>query len=65
MKKYWKVFGYWKDDKTEFSNYIVSNYNDASDNDDDVFFYGISEEDMRLSSEDDALDFVITSFTQI
>jgi hypothetical protein len=65
MRKYWNVSGYFKDDKTEFSDYIVTNFNDATYDDEDIFFYGITEDDMRLSHEDDALDFVITSFKLI
>ena len=65
MKKYWLIDGYWKDDKSTFTDYIVTNYNDASDKDDDVFYYGLSEADLRSSCESDGLEFIVTSYTEL
>ena len=68
MSKYFKINGYWKDDNTKFEGYIVKEYNDCGDNDDDVFFYGLSEKDIQaaiIDKGDDILDFVITDYKEI
>jgi hypothetical protein len=66
MKNLFLIDGYYKDDKSEFTNYLVSEYDDAPlDCDDDVFFYGLSENDIIdaiKSGEDTALEFVITGY---
>lgn len=62
------INGYWKDDKSEFSNYTVSSYHDNEDNDDDIFYYGLTESDIKEAikeKEDNILEFVITSYTKI
>jgi hypothetical protein len=64
MRKYWIINGYWKDDKTEFTDYVVTNYDD-DDGDENVFYYGLNESDLANSSEDDALEFVVTSYDEI
>jgi len=68
MSKYFKVSGYWKDDKTEFNDLIVKEFDDAEENESDddlIFFYGLGEQELKDSSDDDALEFVITSFEEI
>ena len=62
--KLFKVNGYFKDDRSEFSDYLIAEYDHAPDgySDDDIFYYGLSEEQIQKSSEDDGLDFVITSY---
>lgn len=71
------ISGYWKDDKTEFEDYIVSEFDGFSGDEetgidgeglteDDYFFYGLSERDIQeaiKSGEDTCQDFVITSYT--
>ena len=61
------INGYWKDDKSEFSGYIVNEYDDCPKGmeDDDIFFYGLSETEIQAAikeGEDTNLDFVITSY---
>lgn len=61
------INGYWKDDHVEFYDYLVSPFDSVGDdqNDDDIFYFGLSEQDIidSIKSEgDDALEFVITSY---
>ena len=45
MSKYFSIDGYWKDDKSEFSGYIVKEFDDVEedeDRDNKIFFYGLS-----------------------
>jgi len=61
------INGYWKDDKSEFSDYVVSSYDDNAD-DDDIFYFGLSESDIQQAikdKEDNILEFVITSYTKL
>lgn len=57
------ISGYWIDNGSEFSNYLVTSSEDNGD-DDDVFFYGLNEEDLRslLNNTNTHLEFVITSY---
>jgi hypothetical protein len=68
MSKYFTIDGYWIDNKESFSGYIVKEFDNASEDDDNVFFYGMSENDLQeaiKSKEDTTLDFVITNYQQI
>ena len=63
------ISGFYKDDKTEFKDYLVYAYDCAPEdediNDEDIFFYGLSEEQIISaikSGENTDLDFVITSY---
>lgn len=61
------INGYWKDDKSEFSDYVVSSHNDIGD-DDNVFYYGLNESKIQQAikdKENNILEFVITSYTKI
>ncbi len=62
--KVFSIDGYFKDDKTEFYGYLVAEYDQTPEGweDEDFFFYGLSEEEIQSSSEDDCLDFVITNY---
>lgn len=66
MSNYFTINGYWKDDHTEFTNCVVKSTDDSDyDNDDDIFYYGLSENDIKECikfGEDTALEFVITSY---
>ena len=70
MSKYFEISGYWKDDKSEFSGYIVKEYDDSEENDelnDLIFYYGLGENDIKYSIDtggNDQLDFVITSYVE-
>lgn len=65
--KVFSIDGYWKDDKVEFQGYLVYEYDDLhpSIDDDDILYYGLSEEDIKSAIQDGentTLDFVITSY---
>lgn len=67
MAKLFKISGYWKDDKSEFNDYLVCEYDDCPENmnDDDIFYYGLSEEEIKSAIKDGAdtgLEFVITRY---
>ncbi len=70
-RQYFEIDGYWKDDNTEFEGYIVTNFDDAevdeegNEVDDNVFFYGLDEEEIKQAIEDGentGLEFVITDY---
>lgn len=69
MSKYFSIDGYWLDDKSEFNGLIVKEYDDMNEEeDDDVFFYGMGESDLKNAIEDGeetTLDFVITSYEEV
>jgi len=63
------ISGFFKDDKSEFSDYLVYEYDSAPEdediNEDAIFFYGLSEEQIKEAikyPENSTLDFVITSY---
>lgn len=64
-----KVFivdGYWKDDGTEFEDYLIAEYDHTPEgrDDEEFFYYGLSESDLKKSCMEDGLEFVITSFKE-
>jgi len=62
------INGYWKDDKSEFSDYKVSSYDDNAEHDDEIFYFGLNESDIKEAikdKEDNILEFVITSYTKL
>ena len=69
MSKYFSINGYYKDDKSEFEGYIIKEYDDVDEELDDlIFFYGLSESNIKEAIDDggeDILDFVITSYYEI
>lgn len=68
MSKYFSIEGYWKDDLSEFSGYIVKEYDDEEDDEDEVFYYGMSENDIIdaiANPDENVLEFVITSYEEI
>jgi hypothetical protein len=62
--KIFSIDGYFKEDKTEFYGYLVAEYDQTPEGweDEDFFYYGLSEGDLKASSEDDCLEFVITNY---
>lgn len=54
------VNGYWKDDKSEIKDYIMSS--DTEDFGDDVFYSGVTKEQLE---DGDFGDFQITSYEEI
>jgi len=72
VRKYFKIEGYWEDSKEEFSDLIVTNYDDHELDEDgneidiDVFEYGWSEENLKQSlNTPDVTGFVITNYEEI
>ena len=63
----YRVSGYWKDNKSEFNDYLITEYDDVPKgyDDDDIFYYGLSEDDLKNSSKDDILEFVITDYEPV
>ena len=63
------INGFWKDDKTKFSDYVVTEYDDnADDDDDEIFYFGLSEEEIKeaiKSGWNTELEFVITSYSKL
>lgn len=61
-----RISGYWKEDRSEFEGYLVSEYDDViEDLDKKIFYYGLGEKDIIDAMEnpdDNRLDFVITSY---
>jgi hypothetical protein len=73
MDKYFSISGYWKEDPTDnFEDYLVkeSTVVGTDEEDEAIFFYGLTEEEIKNSIEDgkngvdeDDLEFVITSYS--
>ena len=62
------INGYWKDDKTKFSDYLVTDYDDNAEDEDEIFYFGLNEEEIKEAIKlgwDTALEFVITSYTKL
>lgn len=68
MSKYFEIEGYWKDDKSEFSGIMKESDDYNEEEDEEVFFYGMDENQIKKTikaGEDTTLDFVITSYKEI
>jgi len=69
MANYFSISGYWKDNKSEFDGYIVTDSDEIlEDEEDKIFYYGLSEVEIKEAielKEDTVHDFVITSYTKI
>lgn len=73
-ERYFEIDGYWKDDKSEFYNLIVTDFNSFNVYnvfdllDDDIFYFGMSENNLIEaieSGEDTIEDFVITNYREM
>lgn len=70
MERYYIIKGYWIDTKEEFEDYIVKEgeYTEEQElNDDDMFFYGLSETDIKNEIEiglGTGLEFLITEYKE-
>ena len=66
MAHYFSISGYWKSDLEPFDGHIVKSTHDIDeDNDDNVFFYGLDEHNIKeaiLLKEKTAHDFVINDY---
>ena len=68
MSKYFQIQGYWLDDKSDFSGIVKEYDNYNKEEEDDIFFYGMGEEEIIEAikeEENTTLDFVITSYKNI
>lgn len=69
MENYFLISGYFKDDNTEFIDYLVKENDSVNEEtDDNVFFYGLSEKDINKAiavGKDTIEDFVITSYVVV
>lgn len=65
--KIFSISGFWKDDKSEFEHFLVAEYDDVPEgyDEEDIFYFGLSEEDILNSCLEDGLEFVITYYYQI
>lgn len=64
--KYFKISGYYKDDETEFTDFIVKECHSVDEHDEHIFYYGLSEDDLQYSIDtkgEDMLEFVVTSYS--
>ena len=60
----YKVSGYWKNDKSAFTDYLISTFDDVPQGyrDDEIFYFGLSEQDLADSCNEDRLEFRIISY---
>ena len=70
MSKYFIIDGYWKDDLLEFRDFIVREYDDVvnDEEDNEIFYYGLSEAEILESinnPDESGLEFVITNYKEI
>lgn len=70
MSKYFIIDGYWKDDLLEFRDFIVREYDDIVDDEEDneIFYYGLSEAEILESinnPDESGLEFAITNYKEI
>ena len=70
MERYYYITGYWRDSAENFEDYIVKDGDFTEDqelNDDDVFFYGLSEDDILnciAFGWGTELEFIITEYKE-
>jgi len=69
-QRIFKIDGYWLDDKCEFNDYLVTDYDNTPDGyeDYDFFYYGISETNIKeiMEAGDKACgEFAITSYREV
>lgn len=65
MCKVFLVDGYFKDDGDTFTGYKIKESNDINpDDDDDIFYYGMSENDIKenMAGNSGSEDFIITAY---
>ena len=68
--EFFYISGYWKNDKSEFKDYLVTSADDFLDDDGDdydIFYYGMTEKDIKDAIKDGEktdLEFVITSYSK-
>ena len=59
------ISGYWKDDSTEFEDYLVVDTDEVQPDDIAIFMYGISEEEIQeVMIGNISYEFEITSYTK-
>lgn len=62
-----KISGYWKDDRVEFQDLVVTSFDSTPEGleDEMIFYYGITEQDIQNSCDEDSLEFVVTSYSEL
>lgn len=64
--KVFSVDGYFLDDESEFSNYLIAEYDNTPNgySDEDIFFYGLDEDTIKrcIAEKDPVGDFLITEY---
>lgn len=69
-QRFFCINGYWKDNKSTFHNYLVTDLEwdeENEDLDDKIFFYGLSEQILKelvWAKENTKLEFVVTDFKE-
>ena len=59
------ISGYWKDDSTEFEDYLVVDTDEVQPDDTVIFMYGITEEEIQeVMIGNISYEFEITSYTK-
>ena len=67
MAEIFQINGYWKDSKEEFKGYIVQSDDSENLDDEQIFYYGLSEEEIKKAielGEETELEFVIISYNK-
>ena len=68
MSKFFKINGFFKDDKSMLCGEIVKEFDDVEESrDDEIFFYGLSENEIIeaiANPTESSLEFVITSYEE-
>jgi hypothetical protein len=67
-REIFSINGFWKDDKTKFSGFLVSSFDDIGEDDNDIFYFGMSENEIKEAIKDGwstSLEFVITSYERL
>lgn len=68
MNKLFLINGFWKNgDREVFKNFLVSSSSDDGDDNDNVFYYGLSEKQIKQAIKDGFntdLEFVISSYKE-
>ena len=67
MNNYFRIDGYWKEDKSKFRGYLIKEYWDVTSDNETVFLYRNEKElkDAIKLGENTKSDFVITTYTKI
>lgn len=65
MAKYFEITGIWVDDNSEFTGVVKSTHDVDEQEDDKIFYYGLSESDLEKGKVTPIDGFLILTFTEI